>query len=358
MNHYFAELGLDADADERAVKRAYAARLKLIDVEKDPAAFQALRETFEGALWYARNAAYDAMEEAEETESAIDVESQASVPIASTASQSQVDAVINVVLNNAIAPSIRPDESEPQPPIPKGWASLNNSAHDEYQFNFAVNIVRSTHTVTNRGVAAAMVSGARQKEELASFAAQENFELEVARYIAGETGYTAASILSIADAMGWHDDQLYCRGRLITLDANLAHQVEQKLFAARGLDNLHALKDSRHAAGRTLMGKFRPAIFRLWIFDKDELAEFHNFIDEFRWADFSSFSNAPDPKVIDWWKEHRHTQRITHVKLRMPIAGGVLVGTSSQYWFWLLGWQLSLKKEMWPILLLPLSGAG
>jgi hypothetical protein len=323
VNHYFAELGLDADADERAVKRAYAARLKLIDVEKDPAAFQVLRETFEGALWYARNAAYRAMEEAEVTASAADIESATSAPIASAVSQNQIDAVINVVLNSAS--SFQPAESVPQPSIPKGWASLHSSGDDDVQLTLAVNIVRSTRAVDSREVAASMVTGARQK--LASFAAQENFELKVAAYIINETGYTVTSILGIADAMGWHDDKLYSRDRLATLDANLAYQVEQKLFAAHGLDKLHALKDGRHAAGRTLMGKFRPAIFRLWLFDKDELAEFHHFIDEFRWADFSGFSNAPDPKVIDWWKEHGRAPRITLVKLGVAAMVGVFAGS-------------------------------
>ncbi len=322
MNHYFAEFGLDADADERAVKRAYAARLKLIDVEKNPTAFQALRETFEGALWYARHAAYNATEE---TESAIDGETPAIASTVPTASQSQIDAVINVVLNNAILPSLQPAESAHQPPMPKGWASLDGSGDEDIQLTLAVNIVRSTRAVDSRAVAASMVTDARQK--LASFAAQENFELEVARYIASETGYTAASILGIADAMEWHDDKLYSRDRLATLDANLAYQVEQKLFSARGLDNLHALKDGRYAVGRTLMGKFRPTVFRMWIFDKNELAEFHNFIDEFRWADFSAFSNAPNPKVIDWWKEHGRAPRITLVKLGVAALVGVFAGS-------------------------------
>ncbi len=55
MSRALHELGLDADADERAIKRAYAAKLKTTRPEDDPEGFQRLHEAYQAALDWMRS---------------------------------------------------------------------------------------------------------------------------------------------------------------------------------------------------------------------------------------------------------------------------------------------------------------
>ncbi len=73
MTHPLAEFGLDEDADERAVKRAYAKRLKVTRPDEDAGAFQALNEAYQRALGFIRWRDAQAQEE-DETEFLDEVE--------------------------------------------------------------------------------------------------------------------------------------------------------------------------------------------------------------------------------------------------------------------------------------------
>ncbi len=55
MSRALRELGLGPDADERAIKRAYAAKLRTTRPDSDPKGFQALNEAYQAALAWARS---------------------------------------------------------------------------------------------------------------------------------------------------------------------------------------------------------------------------------------------------------------------------------------------------------------
>ncbi len=57
MNRALDALGLDTGADERAIKRAYAQRLRASRPDQDSVAFQALHEAYQEALQWVRNRA-------------------------------------------------------------------------------------------------------------------------------------------------------------------------------------------------------------------------------------------------------------------------------------------------------------
>lgn len=59
MHRAFELLGITADADERAVKRAYAAKLKTTRPDEDPEGFQRLHEAYLAALAWVRSGPHD-----------------------------------------------------------------------------------------------------------------------------------------------------------------------------------------------------------------------------------------------------------------------------------------------------------
>ncbi|MFZ6653715.1 tetratricopeptide repeat protein [Undibacterium sp. TJN19] len=78
---FFQQHELAADADERAIKRAYAKNLKQIDQENDLAGFQALRESYEEALQWLQWHSNETVEDSISVHPLDDADAAASQPV-------------------------------------------------------------------------------------------------------------------------------------------------------------------------------------------------------------------------------------------------------------------------------------
>lgn len=82
----FAELGLEQDADEREVKRAYAAALRQARPDQDPERFQRVNEAYRACLdWLAWRRHYDAQDDESDKTDAAEAADPASSPAADDA---------------------------------------------------------------------------------------------------------------------------------------------------------------------------------------------------------------------------------------------------------------------------------
>lgn len=95
-------LELDEDADERAIKRAYAQRLRVTRPDDDPVAFQQLHEAYQAALAWARDRdPQDAAWSGSEPDAPLQSSASAVEPVQSTAGM-DVEAVADRILTEAI----------------------------------------------------------------------------------------------------------------------------------------------------------------------------------------------------------------------------------------------------------------
>lgn len=121
--HPLEALGLDREADERAVKRAYAQRLKATRPDEDPAGFQKLHEDYKAALswlrWRADNPDAkwweDEFDEEDEDASETEATEVAPAEAAPAMSMAEFEALIG---NPRYTAQPAPTPSEPPPATP------------------------------------------------------------------------------------------------------------------------------------------------------------------------------------------------------------------------------------------------
>jgi hypothetical protein len=123
---YWGILGIKPTSELKAIRSAYASRLKTIDVDADPAAFMALRDAYEAAQDYVRYSVYDDEDDDWFDGDAADhVDSDASAPVFHSA-----DSVDN-------SNDVQPDPASTSPDIENPW----NEPSGEVIYDELVSIV-------------------------------------------------------------------------------------------------------------------------------------------------------------------------------------------------------------------------
>lgn len=215
---FFAELGIeDADSalDERTLRRAYARRLKLIDIEGEPLRFQDLREALEAALRW--SAARDRDAE--------------SAPAAVDANEASHDA-------------------EPTPPAaPALAADAPEALADAVFATFQPQVA----TFLDRALAHDAVQHALADPRLVSIDARTFFEWRIARLLAEGWQAGHQHLLSPAiEAFGWDGDH----ARL----ANLGQVGALLAAAVRDIEVTQGFTEAQKVAIAPLLDRIRAAV--------------------------------------------------------------------------------------------------
>jgi hypothetical protein len=316
MHSAFRELGIDDDATERDVKRAYAARVKVIDVEQDPAAFQALRATYEQALWMARNPhfmqAMVAEGDTDAEESGIEEKNEIAEP----------------------APIVQPIEpAAPIAPIAataptaRGWDSLGVNALAADEHGSVQDVVTSLYaglaSLTDHGAAHAAVRSARESPQVQSFDAREQFEIDLAAKLCEDTNLHPAVLLGAAESMQWREDM----SLLARLRPDIAFNLQRRMQGAALITEWEFMRAQGTSAARLLMGQYRPRYFRYSLIARDCMEHLRALLDASWGAEFEGLRGAPDPRVLAWWRSNIHAPRLTMpgILLSFGTAGAVFV---------------------------------
>ncbi|MDM0029299.1 TonB family protein [Variovorax sp. J31P216] len=246
---FLLRLGLDQQADERAIRRSYARLLKQTDQEADPASFQALREAYEVALlWQAQQ-----RRRAEEAESG---ESDAPEPATAASQPSSAAGRDGMPSASAHRESDSSDtesasglvaSTDPQAARASTARTSEQAARDVLQ---ELQEKLAGGWPQDRPAARAWLDGVLEGDRLVDMDARFLFEWGVAGILADGWLPGKEHLFGPAmDCFGWRDD----RGRLMAFDR--AGGIVDAAIAE--LEYFDSLPDQARAAQRQLIRRLR-----------------------------------------------------------------------------------------------------
>ncbi|MCE3608209.1 TonB C-terminal domain-containing protein [Massilia sp. P8910] len=337
---YLARLGLDQNADERAIRRAYARQLKQIDQETESDRFQLLRTDYESSLaWLAWASHHDDDDDDDDDDGAIedtfnDTSGSAGANRADAGGERPAEQTPEP------QPAPTPSYSPPQAPVAVNIASHQTNADAQpptrdaglgsdpeqlagdvfQQFLKALTRLRAGRMLHDEALWADELQRCLNDERLLNIAARMGFEARIAYFLAGarQRGHETLFFAAMS-VFGWISD----RHRLEKFGhpgaiVNRAID-EQNMFHAQGqvdrtrqqevLAGLRKPTLPRHGELRRLMPYLQTMLARFpvlmrFIADEAAVSRWHE-----AYAGLTAKNSAPLPVKESEWEAAAETEK-------------------------------------------------
>ncbi|PHV33589.1 hypothetical protein CSQ94_10080 [Janthinobacterium sp. BJB312] len=299
----WAILGTEPTGDERALKRAYAKRLKVTRPEDDPAAFQELREAYEYAL---RHAHLFAEEFPEAQAAAVET------PVMEAA---ELWGVIDEPAREAQEPQEPPAElwgviaQEPAPPS-ELWGVVAIDPAQEAASLWQAFLEHSRHADAGE-----VLAGILQDDAMLNLDVREEFDLCALRYCAS-AGYDLSLRQALFEQLGWDRDFSY----LARSHGDLVRAAVQRYRADRSFAHFSDNRDS-YPGLDCIMSQQSPSAYARQLFDQKFTLQLRELLHAIRWQHAEMLAWKLDTDLFEQWEHAVHAKR--YFKQTALASGGL-----------------------------------